>query len=282
MDGSFEKWLEDRGPRGCLIHMVDDATSTSLGRFSDEESTWAVADTLRAWVTTYGVPKALYVDWKNVYHYVATAKQKEQGIEPITQFGRMCRKLGVELIGANSPQAKGRVERGHGTHQDRLIKKMRLKQIGTYEEANRYMADMYLSQHNAKYAVLPRETADYHVALPPRLDLDQVFCLEEERKVSPDWVAQYGTRWLQLEREGQKGTVRSGAKVLVREHRDGALSVWLNKTRLLWHEIAERPKKAKSEPRPKPRRAKWSPPASHPWREELRAAERLRAAKSGS
>jgi hypothetical protein len=100
MDGSFEKWLEDRGPRGCLIHMVDDATSTSLGKFADEESTWAVADALRAWVTGYGVPRALYLDWKNVYHYTATAKQKEQGIEPITQFGRMCRKLGIELIGA--------------------------------------------------------------------------------------------------------------------------------------------------------------------------------------
>ena len=156
MDGSFEQWLEERGPRGCLIHMVDDATSTSQGQFADEESTWAVADTLRGWVTRYGVPRALYLDWKNVYHHAATTKQKEQGIEPITQFGRMCRKLGIELIGANSPQAKGRVERGHGTHQDRLIKKMRLKKIGSYEEANRYLEETYLEEHNAKYAVLPR------------------------------------------------------------------------------------------------------------------------------
>lgn len=277
MDGSFEKWLEERGPRGCLIHMVDDATSTSLGTFADEESTWAVADALRAWVTRYGVPRALYLDWKNVYHYAATAKQKEQGIEPITQFGRMCRKLGIELIGANSPQAKGRVERGHGTHQDRLIKKMRLKKIRTYEEANRYLEETYLGEHNANYAVLPREAADYHLVLPPRLDLEQVFCLEEERKVSPDWVVQYGNRWLQIDREGQKVMVRSGATVVVREHRDSSVSVWLNKTKLRWHELTERPKKATPALRPKPKRAKWSPAANHPWREDGRAGLRRRA-----
>ena len=113
---------------------------------------------------------------------------------PISQFGGMCKKLGIELIGANSAQAKGRVERGHGTHQDRLIKKMRLKKISSYEAANTFLADSYLAQHNAKYAVPAREKADYHLRVPPRLDLDQVFCLEEERIVSPDWVVQYGQR----------------------------------------------------------------------------------------
>ena len=116
MDGSFEAWLEERGPRGCLIHMVDDATSRSLAKFDREETTWGVADTLWAWVKEYGIPRALYVDWKSVYQSAPTARQKQEGSVPISQFGRMCRKLGIELIGANSPQAKGRVERGHGTH----------------------------------------------------------------------------------------------------------------------------------------------------------------------
>lgn len=194
MDGSFHDWLEDRGPRGCLIHMVDDATSTSLATFADEETTWGV-------------------DWKTVYHHEPTARQKLEGVAPITQFGRMCQKLGIELIGANSPQAKGRVERGHGTHQDRLIKKMRLKGICTYEEANRFLANGYLEQHNAKYAVVPRESADYHLGVPPRLDLEQVFCLEEERIVASDWVVQYGRRWLQIEREQQKVRVERRAAV---------------------------------------------------------------------
>lgn len=270
MDGSFEAWLESRGPRGCLIHMVDDATSTSLAMFDKEETTWGVADTLRAWVMQYGIPRALYVDWKSVYQSAPTVRQKQEGIVPISQFGRMCRKLGIELIGANSPQAKGRVERGHGTHQDRLIKKMRLKKLSSYEAANAFLADSYLAQHNARYAVAAREEADYHLGMPPRLDLNQVFCLEEERIVSPDWVVQYGQRWLQIDRDGQKVRVNRGALVTVREHRDGTLSLWLDRTKLRWHEIPERPRKA---PPPPKRRVDvhGPPPAEHPWRKPFTA-----------
>src|SRR5438445_521600 len=98
MDGSFHYWLEERGPQGCLMDLVDDATNT----------TWAVVDALRAWIERYGVPLALYVDWKNLYKRPATPKERLRGEEPITQFGRMCAKLGIEVIAANSPQAKGR------------------------------------------------------------------------------------------------------------------------------------------------------------------------------
>jgi transposase len=265
MDGSFENWLEDRGPRGCLIHMVDDATSTSLAVFDAEETTWGVAETLRAWVAQYGIPRALYVDWKSVYHSAPTARQKQEGIVPISQFGRMCQKLGIELIGANSAQAKGRVERGHGTHQDRLIKKMRLKKISNYEAANAFLADSYLAQHNTKYTVVAREKADYHLRVPPRLDLNQVFCLEEDRIVSPDWVVQYGPRWLQIERDGQKVRVDRGATVVVRQHRDGTLSLWLKRTRLRWHELPERPRKAVTLPK-RHVVVRRSPAAEHPWR----------------
>jgi transposase len=270
MDGSFAAWLEERGPRGCLIHMVDDATSTSLGRFAEEETTWGVADTLQAWVEEYGIPRALYVDWKTVYQHRATERQKQEGILPISQFGRMCEKLGIELIGANSPQAKGRVERGHGTHQDRLIKKMRLKRISSYEEANRFLRDAYLAQHNARYAVRPRESADYHLQVPPRLDLEQVFCLEEERIVSPDWVVQYDSRWLQIERD-QKVRVERGAKVLVREHREGSLSVWYQRRQLRWHELEERPHMPVALPRRRIVR-RCPPAADHPWRQSALAA----------
>ena len=94
-----------------------------------EETTWAAADLLEAWVRQYGVPKALYCDWKNVYKRKPTSRKAIEGIEPETQFGRMCAKLGSRIIAASSPQAKGRVERHHGTHQDRMIKKMRLQGI---------------------------------------------------------------------------------------------------------------------------------------------------------
>ncbi|HWT83765.1 MAG TPA: ISNCY family transposase, partial [Candidatus Methylomirabilis sp.] len=119
MDGSFHAWLEERGPEGCLMDLVDDATNTTLARLGEEETIWAAAGALRAWIERYGVPLKLYVDWKNLYKRAANAQERLRGEEPITQFGRMCAKLGIELIAASSPQAKGRVERVHGTHQDR-------------------------------------------------------------------------------------------------------------------------------------------------------------------
>lgn len=272
MDGSFEAWLEGRGPRGCLLHMVDDATSTSLATFAEEETTWGVADTLRAWVKEYGVPRALYVDWKTVYHHQPTARQQQEGIVPISQFGRMCEKLGIQLIGANSPQAKGRVERGHGTHQDRLIKKMRLKKIATYEAANEFLFGPYRAQHNARYAVAAKEAADYHLRVPPRLDLEQVFCLEQERKVGNDWVVQYECRWLQIEAKGQKTPVHAGNMVVVREHRDGSRTLLLNGQKLRWHELAERPKKV-SELAKRRVVTRPKPAPEHPWRKPLWAAQ---------
>ena len=273
MDGSFHKWLEDRGPEGCLIHMVDDATSTGLATMTDQETTWGVADTLRAWIEKYGVPRALYVDWKTVYLVQATERQKQESIVPISQFGNMCAKLGIELIGANSAQAKGRVERAHGTHQDRFIKKMRLKKFATYEEANEFLKERYLPQHNSKYAVAPREDADFHQALGVGVDLDQVFCLEEKRKVGNDWVVQYNNRWLQIEAEQKKTVVRTGATVVVGERRDGSLTLMLEGKVLRWHEIPQRPRKEapavkrKSVPRRKPA-------PEHPWRKSMNVAQR--------
>jgi transposase len=270
MDGSFHDWLEDRGPRGCLLHMVDDATSTSLATFDEEETTWGVANTLLAWVKEYGIPRALYVDWKTVYQSHPTARQQMEGTVPVSQFGRMCAKLGIELIGANSPQAKGRVERGHGTHQDRLIKKMRLKKIDDYVVANEFLMGSYRTQHNARYAVAARESADYHLRVPPRLDLEQVFCLEEERKVSPDWVVQYDCRWLQIENERQKTQVHAGDTVLVREHRDCSLTLVANNQKLRWHELPERPQRHLETPKRRiVRRTKPAP--DHPWKKALAA-----------
>src|SRR6202162_284276 len=133
MDGSFHPWLEERGPEGCLIDMVDDATNTTWAQLGEQETIWAAADALRAWIERYGVPLALYVDWKNLYKRPATPGERMRGEEPITQFGRMCGKLGIELIAASSPQAKGRGGRVHGTHQDRLVKKLRRKGVVSHE-----------------------------------------------------------------------------------------------------------------------------------------------------
>src|SRR3974390_567804 len=106
MDGSFHAWLEERGPEGCLIDMVDDASNTTWAQLGEQETIWAAADALRAWIERYGVPLALYVDWKNLYKRPANAGERKRGEEPVTQFGRMCGKLGITLIAASSPQAK--------------------------------------------------------------------------------------------------------------------------------------------------------------------------------
>jgi hypothetical protein len=127
LDGSFHPWLEGRGPRGCLMNLVDDATSTTLCRIGEQETIWAAVGVLRAWMEKYGVPRALYTDWKNVYVREPTEKELLHGRAALTQFGRMCERLGIKIIAAGSPEAKGRVERNHGTHQDRLVKKLRRK-----------------------------------------------------------------------------------------------------------------------------------------------------------
>ena len=156
MDGSFHPWLEERGPEGCLMDMADDATNTTWAQLGEQETIWAVADALRAWIEQYGVPLALYVDWKNLYKRPANARERLRGEEPITQFGRMCAKLGIAVIAASSPEAKGRIERMHGTHQDRLVKKLRRKQILSHEVANVYLRREYLPEHNRRLPVRRR------------------------------------------------------------------------------------------------------------------------------
>lgn len=268
MDGSFHDWFEDRGPRGCLINLVDDATSTVLARIDQEETTWAVADGLRAWVERYGIPRALYVDWKNVYHHDVSDKPQREGAV-VSQFQGMCRKLGIDLIGANSPQAKGRVERSHGTHQDRLIKKMRLKKIASYEQANAFLNQTYLGEHNARYAVAPAHTVDFHEPVRPGLDLDDVFCLEQDRTVSQDWVVQYGSRWLQIEAEPY---VAAGSKIVVRERRDGSLKLIWRTQAVGWHEIDGPARKESLKPKPRSAQRPNKPAADHPWKRTLLTA----------
>ena len=121
LDGSFHDWLEARGPRGCLMDMVDDATSETLAGMGKEETIWAAAGVLRAWIRKYGVPRALYTDWKNVYKRKATPAEQLRGKIPVTQFGRMCQKLGIRIIAASSPQAKGRVERSFQTGEGAIV-----------------------------------------------------------------------------------------------------------------------------------------------------------------
>ena len=283
MDGSFHPWLEDRGPEGCLMDLVDDATSQTLARLADQETIWAAAAALRAWIERWGVPLALYVDWKNLYQRCATPRERLRGEEPRTQFGRMCAKLGIELIAASSPQAKGRVERQHGTHQDRLVKKLRRKKIASYEEANAFLETEYLPEHNRRFARRAAKPEDYHRRTPSAGELDRIFRLESERVISDDWVVRYDNRFFQLEPQSRHYAPAQG-KVLVCEGREGSLAIQYRGRALPWQEIQPPANRRAQEARspgergvrggtpatPLPKR-KWVPPADHPWRQAARA-----------
>ena len=273
VDGSHHDWLEGRGPKGCLMNFVDDASRVALCRFSNEETTWAAADLLGAWVRQYGVPKALYCDWKNVYLRQPTSRETIEGIEPETQFGRMCAKLGIAIIAASSPQAKGRVERHHGTHQDRLIKKMRLQGIADYEAANRYLDEQYLPEHNTKFGCEPSAGADFHRRLSKRLDFKWVFCLEVERVVSGEWVVRFQNRFLQLKPKRNQA-LGTGARVTVQQAREGELQVVYESRAVAFEEIARPQPKARPEPKQRAARQGKKPSADHPWRKSLRSEKR--------
>jgi transposase len=267
MDGSFHDWLEERGPRGCLMNMVDDATSTTEARMGKEETIWAAVGVLRAWIGKYGVPRALYTDWKNVYRRKATPGEQLRGETPVTQFGRMCQKLGIRIIAASSPQAKGRVERNHGTHQDRLIKKLRRRGIASYEAANQFLEDEYLPQHNRRFALSAADPQDYHRVRPSARELQQIFRLESERTISNDWVIRHAGRCWQL-RPGARQYGPTKSKALVSEYEDGRLEIYYRGERIAFHEIAE-PMREVAEPHQEAThriRVKSKAKPDHPWR----------------
>ena len=271
LDGSFHDWLEERGPRGCLMNMVDDATGTTLARLGKEETIWTAAGVLQAWIEEHGVPRALYTDWKNVYIRPATRAEQLRGEVPVTQFGRMCQKLGIDIIAASSPQAKGRVERNHGTHQDRLIKKMRRKGVASHTGANEYLKNEYLPAHNRRFVRPAAKPEDYHGRRPTARELRAIFRLETERTISNDWVIRHEGRYLQL----QPGNRRYGptkSKALVCEWEDGTIQVYYRGERIAfgeWFEPKPQPTQAAPVPaiRVQPvRKAK----KDHPWRQGYR------------
>jgi transposase len=279
LDGSFHPWVEDRGPQSCLLTMVDDATGRSMGRLGAQETIWAAVGVLRRWIEQHGIPRALYTDWKNVYVRRPNAEERETGAEPFTQFGRMCATLGITIIPASSPQAKGRIERQHGTHQDRLVKKLRRHGIVDIERANAFLDAEYWVDHNRRFTQAPASADDFHVAVPRGVRLDHVFRLEDTRTVSNDWVVRYDNRLLQLERQRNGPPARS--TVRVSETMDGQIEIRYRERVMRWTEIAggalaagppplPGPSPVRPVPTPSdrthPRRHR--PSADHPWRQD--------------
>jgi transposase len=287
LDGSFHPWVEDRGPHSCLLTVVDDATGRCLGRFGAQETIWAAVGVLRTWIAEYGIPRALYTDWKNVYVRRPNQEERATGAAPLTQFGRMCAALGIKIIPASSPQAKGRIERNHGTHQDRLVKKLRRKKIADVESANAFLDSEYWADHNRRFAQVPASAEDFHVAVPRGVQLDTVFRLEEKRTVSNDWVVRYDNRLLQLERQSHRPPARSTVRVF--EDVAGQLEIRYRDHVMRWTELALPAAAKPATVTPAPRSGRPAPAvalprrppcADHPWRravDEFRIDQQLAA-----
>lgn len=268
LDGSFHAWLEGRGPEGCRMNLVDDATGTTWCQLGEQETTWAAANLLRRWIEQYGIPQALYTDWKNVYVRPANEAEKAAGQAPLTQFGAMCAKLGIRIIAASSPQAKGRVERNHGTHQDRLIKKLRRQHICSYEAANHFLREIYLPEHNQRYCRPAASEEDFHRPKPSLSRREEAFCLETQPALSHDWVVRYGGRLLQIQRHSYHHTP-ARAKVVVQEWETGKLEIRYRGQKIAWQEIPVLPERALAE-KPSERLRPPRPLATHPWRRNYR------------
>lgn len=270
MDGSHHDWFEGRGPKCVLMVMVDDATNRMYCRFFEEETTRASYDVLEGWIRKHGLPCSLYVDRDSIYRCEGQPSVAQQlaGKPPQTQFGRAMAALGIKLILANSPQAKGRVERMNGTLQDRLVKEMRLAGINDIESANRFLAGKYLREFNRKFAREAAQPLDAHRKNPHRLQ--EVLSWEAERVVQGDWtVACEGQRYQLDKRHEALSLVRR--KVIVRRLRNGRVQLVYRGQRLQWRLLPEgavrKPPPAK-QPRPMKAKARSAPPASHPWRRD--------------
>lgn len=262
IDGSDHDWLEGRGPELVLMGYIDDATNNTFARFYDYEGTIPAMESFKRYVRKYGLPQSLYLDRHSTYKSTRKLTEWEEleGIEPMSQFERAVKELGVEVIHAYSPQAKGRVERLFGILQDRLIKEMRLKGIKTKDEANEFLKE-YLPKYNERFRVWPLNDTDVHVSLPKYFNLDKYLCIKIERTVRNDNTIAHNGKLYQIEADAKM------KKVIVEERLDGTMHIISNGESLKYRGITERPVKVNGLVQKNQKvRTPYIPPKDHPWR----------------
>jgi len=280
MDGSIHDWFEGRRERCCLMNMVDDATSRTLSNFEEEETTAGAMGLLWKWIEKYGIPRALYTDRKNVYVADEKAAEKAElrGEECLTQFGRACKELGIAIIEAYSPQAKGRVERSNGTYQDRLVKELRLLGIDSIERANQLLHRSFVDELNTKFAVEPSEESDYH-RNARGYDLSAILCIQEDRSLASDWIVRFDNCYYQIQRK--TGTPPAVRRVKVRRYLNGEIHIQYRGKDVEFKQLPARPSPPVKAPTragsAKKRSKPYVPPLDHPWRRSIsRAIEKHR------
>ncbi len=268
LDGSDHDWF-GHARRSCLLAMVDDATGRRRTRMASGETTVDALKLLWLWVERYGVPKCLYVDRKSVYitEREPTVEEQLAGRAPATAFGRVCQRLGIEILAAGSPQAKGRVERSHGVYQDRLVKLIRLDGLSSYEQLNAVLED-FDEGLNERLTVEPASPIDAHRPVPQEMDLADVFVLDFTRTVQNDWTVRFENSWFQI--TGPKRSLPPAKhKVQLLRRLDGSLAIHYRGRPVAYELLPERPPKAKAQPKrteAKPPAKPWRPAPDHPWR----------------
>lgn len=268
MDGSFHDWFNDGG-KSCLMNMVDDATGFTYAQFYKEETTEAAMRMLWGWIEKFGIPISLYTDRKNVYviNRETTVDEDLAGEEPLTAFGKACKKLGIKIIEAHSPQAKGRVERKNGVFQDRLIKDMAFHAIDGMVAGNGWLQEVFLDDLNGKFVREPLEKENYHRKKSSDCDLSTIFCWEETRQVQNDWLITWQNRWFQLLKENPVLPHRKN-KVTVRELLNGEIRIVFQGVDLRYKEIKKPQGSAAVKP-VKKNVVDKKPSEDHPWRKSF-------------
>ncbi|GHU27163.1 hypothetical protein FACS1894152_3350 [Bacilli bacterium] len=236
LDGSFHDWFtgdkiaNKKDGEACILNLIDDSTSVNMIRFDRQETSECASLLLWDWICLYGVPYSIYCDKRNMY---ITEKDKDgrNSNSKKGYFRTMCANLNITITTANSPQARGRIERSNQTHQDRLVKKMRPEGITTLEKANEYIKNEYMDEHNGKFAEQINSVEDIHGELPPdretgkTVTLDDICYIEEHRKVRSDWTISFDKHEYQLKKQREHGPPCK-ATVFVRKTIGGRVSIF--------------------------------------------------------
>lgn len=273
-DGSYHLWFEDRlldsdgyPVEVCLLASIDDATGIiTNAKFDLNEGVLSVFSFWKEYVKKYGKPKKIYLDKYSTYKI--NHKNAVDNFELLTQFEKAMRLLGVGLIKANTPQAKGRVERLFGTLQDRLIKELRLGKINTIEAGNEFLKEVFLPKHNRKFSVNPAKKGDLHKPLTNKEKkfLDSIFSIKSERVIKNDFTVQFKNHFYQL-KQVQPTTIRQKEKITVEEHLNGQIKFVFKQKYLNFFKLKQKPKKTKNNPIIiTTHKTHWKPPPNHPWR----------------
>src|SRR5580658_5023696 len=258
-DTSDHDWLEGRGEKILLINMIDDATSRWFARFVLSDSTVENMNMVEGYTKKHGRPLAFYTDKAALFQTAQKARPRESAVAgdrselPPTQIGRALQELGIVWIPAHSPQAKGRVERGFATAQDRLVKGMRVAGVTTLERANQYLETEFVPWVNTTLAVAPAHADDAHRPLEKHHDLTAILSHVEGRRVNNDYTIQFETRIYQIARRDICAGLR-GAVVRVEKRRDGSVAVRFRDRYLSIEQCAQRPAATavKTAAKPKP------------------------------